>query len=291
MNQIKGEVKRQDLPRKIWMLWFQGQENYPYVVQKCIDSWVRQNPSWEVVVLDSDTVAEYVNLNLPESVISKLSPNHHANLVRLALLSKYGGVWADATTYCVRPLDEWIYDNFGSGFFAFNKPGRDRLMSNWFMASEKKGIIVTRLYERLTDFLTTHHFETERSSFQRVAAKVLSLLFNRSTKTTKFWFTPFVTRIIRVYPYFFFHYQFERLVALDPEAKRIWESTNKISADGPHSIQFHGMLARPSVEIRQQINSGDVPLYKLSWKYDHKDFTKESTLHYLINKFTDIQNS
>lgn len=58
-----------------------------------------------------------------------------SNLIRLELLCRHGGAWADATTVCARPLDEWLPQHSQSGFFAFAAPGGGRPLSTWFLAA------------------------------------------------------------------------------------------------------------------------------------------------------------
>ena len=141
--------KKRLIPRKIWILWYQSLSEAPFVVRKCIDSWIKENPTWDVVILDSGCLDKYIRLGLPEKKLTSLPLATQSDLVRLALLSEYGGVWADATTLCMKPLDDWIDDYCTSGFFAFYRPGRDRILSSWFIASEKRCLLVSRLYERL----------------------------------------------------------------------------------------------------------------------------------------------
>ena len=170
------------IPKKIWMLWYQGVSEAPFIVRSCIDSWIKQNPNWEVIILDSECLNQYVRLNLPEKKVTSLSLNHLSDLLRLALLSKYGGVWADATTFCMKPLDDWINDCSTSGFFAFYKPGRDRIMSNWFMVSEKGNPIVLKLKERLTLYWVENKFDIPKNRFQKIAKKKLEKILNKSEK-------------------------------------------------------------------------------------------------------------
>ena len=109
------------IPRKIWLFWSQGVSEAPFIVKKCIDSWVKENPTWDVVVLDENNLNKYISLNLPKNVIANLCIAHQSDLIRLALLSKYGGIWTDATTFCTKPLDEWIDDACSeAGFFVFH---------------------------------------------------------------------------------------------------------------------------------------------------------------------------
>lgn len=271
------------IPRRLWILWFQGASEAPFIVNKCIDSWVEKNPNWDIVVLDSGNLDNYINLDMPEAVLQNLSRAHQSDLYRLLLLIKYGGVWADATTYCTKPLDEWIDEYAESGFFVFHKPGIDRIMSNWFIASKKDSPVCDKLYDRLSSYFIENNFK-KPNRVQRKAKSILSKILNRSTHTTKYWFNPIVSKLLKVYPYFVFHYMFERLVSRDNECKAIWKNTKRISADAPHLIQKHGLFSSPSQAIKKQINDNQIPLFKLSWKYDHSRYSEGTLLHYLIEE-------
>ena len=112
-----------ELQRTIWMYWGQGFENAPEVVRICLRSWKSRNPGWRVVELTNANVSEYVD----EPTLAKIRAlkniriQKFANLIRLYLISRYGGVWVDATCFCCRPLDDWLHDYMGSGFFAFRR--------------------------------------------------------------------------------------------------------------------------------------------------------------------------
>lgn len=275
--------KEKLIPRKIWLIWYQGLSEAPFIVKKCIESWVSQNPSWDIVILDSENLSDYVDLELPKNTAESISLVHQSDLIRLALLSKFGGVWADSTTFCVKPLDEWIDDYAESGFFAFDTPGKDRVMSTWFLASKKGSPIMSKLYQKLRSYWVDNNFN-EPNKIQRYAKDKLSKHLNQSYKTTKYWFNPLVTKLLRVYPYFACHYMFERLVSKDNESKSIWNKTKRISADIPHLVQSLGMLSQPSDLVKEQINNDDIPMFKLTWKYDHKRYNEDTLLKYLIEE-------
>ena len=219
---------------------------------------------------------------VPKEKISGLSLNHQSDLIRLALLSEYGGVWADATTFCINPLDEWIDDYAKSGFFVFSKPGPDRMISNWFLASEKGNLVVSKLYKHLAAYWINNNFK-EPNKLQRKIIRGLSHRLNRSEKTTKYWFTPVVTKIFRVYPYFVFHYMFERLISLDVEVKRIWTNTYYASADGPALAYYLDLLSPLTNEIKKQIDNNPAPLYKLDWRYGN-NIPENSVLSYITKQ-------
>ena len=107
--------------QKIYMYWRSGFINAPDVVKKCLLSWKIMNPSYDIIELDDDNLSNYIILkdyipNIDEKDISKTALS---DIIRLALLSKYGGFWCDATLYCTASLNDWIENNLEDGFFAY----------------------------------------------------------------------------------------------------------------------------------------------------------------------------
>jgi hypothetical protein len=93
--------------QKIWMCWFQGIDDIlmPSLNRKCIDLWKDFNPDYEIIVLDDRSIPNY----LPEW--EKMQPIKfnrrraiQSDLLRLMLLSKYGGFWCDASLVPMAPL-------------------------------------------------------------------------------------------------------------------------------------------------------------------------------------------
>ena len=269
------------IPKIIWLLWYQGISEAPFVVKRCVDSWINKNPGWDVVVLNEKNIGQYINTDSQLEKLTSLPLTKQSNLVRLILLSEYGGIWADATTFCTRPLDDWIYEHIESGFFAFSNPGKDRLLATWFLACEKGCAIIPKWRDQYVSFFTDNCFDIE-GEVQQEQIKALAKSFNQCHNMTKHWFSPIVTKVLRIYPYFIFHYIFERLVATDLECQDIWNETVKVSADGPHKIQHIGLFSDVSEDIKAEIDERRVPLYKLTWKYDHHKFSSSSVLHYLL---------
>jgi len=127
------------VPKKIWIFWAQGWENAPLLCKVCKESWILNNPDWEVIALDQNDIASYVQLDYSLEG-KKLTYTNHSNILRLAILSKNGGVWADPTTFCNMPLNEWLPPLMQTGFFAFKKI--KTTIADWFLASEKKNFLI-----------------------------------------------------------------------------------------------------------------------------------------------------
>ena len=182
----------------IWSCWFQKRDQAPELVRKCLQSWEDHNPGWEVRVLDAETVCRYVDLRSHIDLSRQtLIAASLSNIVRILLLHEYGGVWADATTLCNVPLDDWLPLAANTGFFAFARPGEDRLLSSWFLAAEPGNPLVAKW----------------------------------AARTLRFW-----RGRERASEYHWFHYQFGLLCSIDKEAFRAWQRVPQISAAGPSSV-------------------------------------------------------
>lgn len=267
------------VPKRIWLLWAQGPEQMPAVPRACVQSWVRHNPGWEIELLSMQSLGRFVHPLLDSAEARSQRPYRLSELARLDLLSRHGGVWADATCFCVKPLDDWLPDRLDSGFFAFATPGRDRLMASWFLASRREGYIVSRMREELIDYYLGHALCD--SGWRRIARRALDVALNQSVATTAAWFAPPLPRL-GISPYLSFHYLFNRLVRRDPEFAAIWARSAKLSADAPHSLDFHGFAAPPSPRVAAMIEQRRVPVYKLNWRIDPSTLSPDSTLNALL---------
>lgn len=88
------------IPKLIHVVWI-GSNPFPY--QEYLDSWPKHNPDWEVKFWTDENRPELVNEDLYQKVA------HHSgkvNILRLELLYRFGGVYADADCQCLRPLDD-----------------------------------------------------------------------------------------------------------------------------------------------------------------------------------------
>lgn len=222
--------------RRVWMLWFQGEAEAPDMVRTCIASWRRLNPGWQVEVLDGDSLARWIE---PPTLPAQARLNHRANVVRLALLARHGGVWADATTLCLRPLDDWIDRTQACGFFAFARPQPARPVANWFIAARPDAPLLAAWRQWSEIYLTS----------SRPPAS-----------------------------YFWQHHTFDWLLRRSPELARAWTAAPQISARGPHILQrlIDGHLPREALPTRAQL--AEIPFFKLNRRKGYTRQQIETTL-------------
>lgn len=274
------------IPKKIWFLWFQGISEAPLVVKKCYESWQKYNPDWEVIFLDENNLKNYITFSLPQEKRSQLSKSHQSDLIRLELLSKYGGVWADSTSLCRLGLDDWLEGYSQSGFFCFIHETRGYgWIFNWFFAAEKSNPIVVKMNQKLTSFYRDNEFY-HNGAIAKKRIKFLNLFLNRKYKTTRFWLSYIVRKIFKVYPYFIFHFMFANLINSDKELLQLYKKMKQDyhTGDNGDLLGRYGLLRPLTKEIKERIDSRIDPLYKLSWKYKQENYSSSSILHYLLEE-------
>jgi hypothetical protein len=261
------------MPAKIlWMYWHQGLDAAPELVKICAASWADKNPDYEIHWLDQRSAAEYVSL--PEAVTRRrrdLKVQKYSNILRLALLSVYGGVWADATLYCNRALSEWLGEYDASGFFAFRNPEKDRMLASWFITAEPDNTILRRLADRHLAFFTENTFSNQNRPLGRFLLKILSPRWNADYRSTANWLSWFSRKILRVYPYYIFHYTFNGLILTDPECAALWNQVRPFPAEPVLSLK-HLEESRDGLSQAQKIiETNRAPIYKLNWRVKGAD--------------------
>lgn len=273
-----------NFPKIIWFVWFQGLDKAPYVVRRCHESWVKQNPGWTVRCLDEKMVSKFASVDYFSGNIGSVSPQHRSGLLRYDLLAHHGGVWADATTFCNRPLDEWLPKKMKSGFFAFHRPGPDRIVSTWFLASKPENVLVSCLFDQMFIYWNDHLFRKQEDQFilVRILVAGLARFLNSSAVTRRWWFTRPIRDWLSINPYFAHSYGLEKLIRENSECADIWFATPKISADGPHLLQKVGLLSQATLKVRSDIESRSIPIYKLTHRLGERPFPSGSCIELLF---------
>lgn len=240
------------------------------------------NPDFDVCALDYQSLSNKVSLSNRVNVHRKdLTIQKIAALARLELLAKHGGVWTDATVFCAVPLSNWLDDYLEGRFFAFRDPGPDRLMSNWFIAAEPDSIILERLREGFLDFFVSNHFSNQNTKLGKMALDFLGARWNTNPTSTVLWHSWLVRKVLRIYPYFIFHYTFNKLVLEDDECRRLWYGSRPFSAAPAHRLQELSQQ-RGGIELAKRlIECQTTPMHKLDWRVDVTSGYWKATLQHL----------
>ena len=134
--------------KRIFILWFQGIENAPYVVKKCVESWKYYNPNWDVRILHENNLHKYINIQRIKC--KKISLSDLSEIIKVMVLHKYGGLWCDANLLCNKSLDEWLYDYVHDDFFALRRSiGNNRTLCSSFLYARKDSYILEKMYKKI----------------------------------------------------------------------------------------------------------------------------------------------
>jgi len=177
-----------------WQYWHQGvNENTSKMVVQCLHSVEKHSNGYEIILLTKETVNDYVEL--PDFVFEKFGKNGFnlaqlTNLLRLYLLSAYGGVWLDATIYLTKPIDERMLNE---DFFAFQRSkiqpfdakifqNFDPLYFSWspkFWAGMLNAFMIAKPNNKIIDDLLSIHLEYWRKETKVGHYFFFQILFNR----------------------------------------------------------------------------------------------------------------
>ena len=107
------------IPKKIHYFWFSN-EPYPPLIQKCIESWKKHLPEYEIILWNCENFD--VNMNMWTSQAYEAKKYAFVtDYARLYILYHYGGIYLDSDVEVIRNFDALLADSAFFGFIA--KPG------------------------------------------------------------------------------------------------------------------------------------------------------------------------
>lgn len=237
------------IPRTIWSLWLQGWDAAPEIVTACRRTWEALNPAWSFQPLTRALLWTVLDERTLHFVTERpdVPPDALSDVIRIALLKRYGGVWADGTTYCLQPLDAWLPAVTETGFFAFAKPAHDRMISSWFLAAAHDNVIVKRWAERTRDYWD-----------------------GRAERDAYFWF----------------HRLFAAGYESDAEWRAVWDATPHVPAHAPHCyVPYDEKLWLPASDRdRELVDRPSTPVLKLTHKLPPGQYPDGSVIRYLCDR-------
>lgn len=78
-----------------------------------VQSWRVRNPNATIIILSNDNYKQYVSPDDLPSTFDELLPQHQSDMLRMAVLIRYGGIYMDVSTLLYRSLES-IFDTMPS---------------------------------------------------------------------------------------------------------------------------------------------------------------------------------
>jgi len=145
-----------ELPREIFVFWYQGIQEAPDIVTACIRSIQRNSNGHKINLLDKSNYLSYVHI--PQHIIDKfqkglIGPAHFSDVIRFNLLNQRGGLWIDATCYVSLPLPDEI---FTSDFYSLKDAYPRQRWTSFFIGGAAHNIIFENMCEFYNKFWAEH---------------------------------------------------------------------------------------------------------------------------------------
>lgn len=164
----------------IWGFWHSGEETLPGFCQLAVKSWRAHHPDWKIVILSDANYKHYVSPSDLPSTFASLKVQYRSDLIRLAVLRRYGGLYLDASYTIYRAFDDvWDQaearnDLYLTSLVTLSQSGELRFPNNCFiLAPQPQNPVLVEWQRRCIAYLEDPCLTTaaapQHPQFQRVA--------------------------------------------------------------------------------------------------------------------------
>ena len=136
------------IPKALHYIWLGGAPKPPAVL-RCIESWKRACPGWEIREWGDESLAGLGNRYLLEAVEHRKWA-FAADYLRLKILNDHGGFYLDSDLELLKPIDEFCACDFVTGFI--DRPP-NVFLNMCFLGAAKGNVRITEMlaeYERIS---------------------------------------------------------------------------------------------------------------------------------------------
>lgn len=128
----------------LFVCWWQGMEQAPDIVKKCIFNMKKYVTDREIVIITQQNINRYADI--PQYIFEKhkqgkISNTQLSDIIRVCLLAQNGGMWIDSTVLLTAPLPDKIRQ---ADFFAFH--ANYHLKNNsWLLSSRRSDLLMVNM--------------------------------------------------------------------------------------------------------------------------------------------------
>ena len=230
---LEQKNKRQRIPKHLHQYW-NGKFPPLNLMQQCRDL----HPAWNYTLWTPESIRKlkpFYNRAIFDR-FSTQQVNGQSDIVRYSVLREFGGIYLDADTLCLRPLDELLQNGFFAGYHSKNNTGTRENNKNHpnrdLVASAVMGCVPQHpLIVRLTESLNNTY--KEGSAWSTVGPGHL-------TRTIKNCPDCNISGDIRILPFYaFVPYHHEENVILQKYIEDFWKLP-KLRLYKPYAMNLWG---------------------------------------------------
>ena len=268
IHKIPKISKIPKIPRIIHQLWI-GTKERPY---KFMDTWKNNNPDFQYIMWDETEIKKNLKLQCLDKINAMKEINGKADIIRWEILYKYGGIFLDADSISLAPLDDNLLNT--SAFASYeNEISRNGLVSTVAMGFPKEHPLCLMAIKWILN-----NNISNKSAWQTVGPGLITRLY----KTNIF-------SDITIFPsYYFLPVHFSGQIYTGHGkvyAHQEWGSTKK-NYDKMNSIEIPSIFKTPTKIIEISLNINDDNIKDLKQKL----ITIMNINGYNIVKLTIIQD-
>ena len=140
----------------IWFCWLQGMDKAPEMVRNCLESQKKWLKDKTFNIITEDNYKEYISFPqfIEEKYAKGIIPNAlFSDLIRVELLTRYGGTWIDATVMMTG--DNYPKEIFDCPLFMpqyISRNGTWAGISNWMITARRGNHLLILLREMLYEY-------------------------------------------------------------------------------------------------------------------------------------------
>ena len=198
------------IPKILHFIWIGDVLKMPY---KCMKTWTDKNPEYKVVLWDNDALEEsnWKNKRQLYDMLAKKDYAGASDVMRYEILYEHGGIYIDADSYCVKPLEDWLLDC--DAFASWEQEiVRNNLISNGFLG----GVPGAETWKLCIDAVSTKDCTEQKLAWMITGPMLVTDVFFKAQAN------------LTVYPSHFFlpehHTGYKSKVTGHQFAKHLWGS-------------------------------------------------------------------
>ena len=154
------------IPKIIHQIWLGNPSNRPI---EAMESWKAVYPDWKYMLWTEENMPNLQNQKQFDSVTDYPGK---ADILRYEILKEYGGFYADADTLAKERIPESFLEY--PCFCAYeNEKARPGLVANTFLASQKEGLVIQKLIDKIHTYSSKYLSKSTRPPSWQILGPLL----------------------------------------------------------------------------------------------------------------------